>query len=409
MELDKQTREAAGAILRRGAEMVLATLDETVARIHERHLGSPGMEEIADDPVLAAASQRAIRATIAHWAAAVVAHPWAPVAAADDANSLRMARDLVRRGLSDSINVAYRVGQVEAWRAWVDFATRATDDPELLRIVLDHAADSIARSIEQTLTVVREVIEAERAELRRGDAPLRRETIELLLDGAPISVERASRRIGLDLTAPHTACVVWTSADDSDQLAIEEAIDLLVRQSATRRPVVTFPSTGIAWVWLSGPAPDLRSIERDAVAWPTLRIAIGETSVGTEGFRASHRSAIAVQRLISRSGRHVARAEDTRLTSLLARHGDEALDFARSTLGRLTEAPDEILLTVRTYLDELGSLTHTAERLFAHRNTIVRRLERADALLPRPLAERPMDVAAALDLWSWVGAAQRTS
>ena len=54
-----------------------------------------------------------------------------------------------------------------------------------------------------------------------------------------------------------------------------------------------------------------------------------------------------------------------------------------------------------TYVRELGSTTRTAERLYTHRNTVIRRLARADELLPRPLAENVLGVAAALETLKW--------
>ncbi|MFC7572540.1 helix-turn-helix domain-containing protein [Klenkia terrae] len=54
-----------------------------------------------------------------------------------------------------------------------------------------------------------------------------------------------------------------------------------------------------------------------------------------------------------------------------------------------------------TYVRSLGSTTATAHALFTHRNTVLRRLSRADELLPRPLAEHAVAVAAALDLLRW--------
>ncbi len=56
-----------------------------------------------------------------------------------------------------------------------------------------------------------------------------------------------------------------------------------------------------------------------------------------------------------------------------------------------------------TYVRELGSTSRTAQRLYTHRNTVLRRLARADELLPRPLAENAVAVAAALEVLRWRG------
>src|SRR5690606_41430277 len=155
--------------------------------------------------------------------------PWDPVSPADDPDSLRMARDLVRRGLSDSILTAYRVGQVDAWRAWVAITTELTDDAALIRVVLEHTAGSIGDFNERTLAVVRQVVDEERAELLRGVLPGRREMVELLLDGAPVQPERASAQLGLDVRKPLTGIVAWTLEGDTGQSATEAVLDHLTR------------------------------------------------------------------------------------------------------------------------------------------------------------------------------------
>ena len=50
-----------------------------------------------------------------------------------------------------------------------------------------------------------------------------------------------------------------------------------------------------------------------------------------------------------------------------------------------------------------GNTSRTAERLYTHRNTVLRRLARADELLPCPLAENVVSVAAALEVLRWRG------
>jgi DNA-binding PucR family transcriptional regulator len=59
---------------------------------------------------------------------------------------------------------------------------------------------------------------------------------------------------------------------------------------------------------------------------------------------------------------------------------------------------------VRTYIREQCNASRTAERLYTHRNTVLRRLARADELLPRPLAEDVIGVGAALEVLRWRGA-----
>jgi DNA-binding PucR family transcriptional regulator len=395
--------ERAEHLIRSGAGLLLDIVDDIAEPIAERHLRAHGMEGVANDPVLAAASLRAIRATLHHWAACVADDPWAPVPESPDPDSLRLAGDLVRRGLGESMLTAYRVVQVDAWRAWVSYVTSTTDDVDLVREVLDHTAASIGDYCERTIQALQDVILRERENLLRGDLPERRAMIELLLDGSPVDADQVRRRLSLDVRRPHTAVIVWTVSDGPDETALREAVDIILRASAARQHVTSYPSTGVVWLWFAGAPPESRRLEHDLRHLGSVRVALGSAQVGAEGFRTSHHLALDVQRLLTRSDLHrVAGVDDTRLATLLTRDADGALEFARIVLGDLAGAPVELRRTVRVYLEEIGSLTRTAERLVTHRNTVVRRLEKADALLPRPLAINPLDVATALEVWQWL-------
>ncbi|MFI9374431.1 helix-turn-helix domain-containing protein [Streptomyces parvulus] len=58
---------------------------------------------------------------------------------------------------------------------------------------------------------------------------------------------------------------------------------------------------------------------------------------------------------------------------------------------------------MRTHLDEQGNAASVADRLYTHRNTVVRRLGRCDKLLPRRIAGDPVGIGAALHLLPWRG------
>ncbi|MBA2348711.1 MAG: helix-turn-helix domain-containing protein, partial [Solirubrobacterales bacterium] len=82
---------------------------------------------------------------------------------------------------------------------------------------------------------------------------------------------------------------------------------------------------------------------------------------------------------------------------------ERADEFVRRTLGELATAPVELRETLRTYLREDCNATRTARVLFAHRNTVLGRLARADELLPAPLAGRGLQVGLALEIVHWLG------
>ncbi len=73
------------------------------------------------------------------------------------------------------------------------------------------------------------------------------------------------------------------------------------------------------------------------------------------------------------------------------------------TLGELANAEPELRHTLRTYIREQCSPSRAARALFAHRNTVLGRLHRAEQLLPAPLEQRSVEVGLALEILHWLG------
>ncbi|WP_244950238.1 PucR family transcriptional regulator [Streptomyces griseofuscus] len=138
---------------------------------------------------------------------------------------------------------------------------------------------------------------------------------------------------------------------------------------------------------------------------PAVRIALGSPALGVDGFRRSHLDALTTQRMLARlaSAQRLASHDEVELVALLSQDLERADRFVQRTLGDLEHAPDDLIDAVRVFLAEQCNASRAATRLFAHRNTLLRRLGRADRLLPRPLAEHPLDVAAALEIRHWRG------
>jgi DNA-binding PucR family transcriptional regulator len=150
---------------------------------------------------------------------------------------------------------------------------------------------------------------------------------------------------------------------------------------------------------------DTDTLLRSVAATPDIRIAIGPTANGVDGFRRSHFDAITTQQLMARlhSPQQIALFTDVQLVALITADTDRAAEFVNRTLGDLEFAGAELQETVRTFVEAQCNVSRAARRLYAHRNTLLRRLARADELLPRPLADSSVDVAVALDVLRWRG------
>ena len=403
MEGERPTNQVR-ELFRHGAQIVLNAQSEWLEAMHDAELSAPNMQELAVDPVLNAALRRTTRANLLHWAAANVRDPGAPVPANVGPETLGIARDLVRRGLNESALQAYRVGQNVAWQRWMSIAFTLASDPDELRELLDVSARSLFTFVDETLAGVAEQMRIERDELTRGTHAERLETVALILDGAPISRQRAEARLGYNLEQTHTAAVVWSDELESSQL--ERATEALVRCATAHHPLSVIASAATRWVWIPGKAaPDLRRLEEVTDQMSGVRIAVGSTARGIEGFRRSHLDAITTQRMLTRlnSTQRIASFETVQLVSMVTQDPDRADQFIKQTLGELESASPELRAAVLTFINEQCNASRAAARLYTHRNTLLRRLSRVEQLLPRPLDENSVHVAVALEMVHWRG------
>jgi DNA-binding PucR family transcriptional regulator len=394
-------------LLRRGATMIMNAPQPWLDEIDTATLSATRMQPIADDPALTAALRRTTRSNLLAWAAANVRDPGAPVPANFGPEVLATARDLARRGLTASALQAYRVSQNVTWRRWMAIAFDLTPDAGELRELLDVSARSLYSFIDDTNAAVAAQMQLEREALTRGTHAERRETVELILTGAPITKQRAASRLGYNLDQQHTAAIVWSEDPDSDSSRLDEASEALARAAQAPRPLSIIASTATRWVWVGGTGPELGRLGTAIDHIGGVRIAVGSTGPGIEGFRRSHLDAITTQRMMSRlrSTQRVASFATVELVAIVSQDRDRADQFIKHTLGALESASAELRTAVLMFVNEQCNASRAAQRLYTHRNTLLRRLSRAEQLLPRPLEENSVNVAVALDLLQWRGTA----
>lgn len=390
-------RTAAGRMLEAGEDVFGQVDVVTLARAEPA---------VLNDPALVAAIRRTNRDNMLHWAGANVRDPGAPVAPNLGPQTLSIARDLVRRGLDQSALDSYRTGQNAAWRLWMALAFELTQDPAELAELLDVSAASIFAFVDETLAGISEQIEREREQLTRGTHAERLEVVTLVLEGAPISAQRAATRLGYALDGHHTAAILFHDGPRPDAAALARAAEAVARAAGARRPLTVAGSTAALWAWVPGEAgPDLDLLRAALEALPGIRAALGTTAAGMGGFRRSHLDALVVQRLLQRVGEEVRLAayEEVQLVALVTEDEDRARELVERTLGTLSAGPPELRETLRVYLREGSNASATAKALFTHRNTVLNRLARAQAALPRPLAGRGLEVGLALEVVRWLG------
>lgn len=368
-------------------------------------LRSAPLRPIAEDPALAEAVQRGNVAVLRRWAFANMHEPGRRVTAEVPPELLASARDMVRRGLDKSILNAYRTGQSLAWRRWMQTCFAVAGEPADLPELFDLSAQSVSTFIDDIVEAVGAMMDAERRALTRGTHAERLTAATLLIEGAAIPRSRAEAQLGYRLTGPHTAAIVW---DESPAAAgrLDTAAETLTRHSGGAGRLTVIAGAHALWLWLPTAAVlDTAALAADVSAHGSIRIAIGRPGRGVDGFRRSHLEAATTQQLLARltAPQQVARYDDIAVVALLTRDPASADEFVRDTLGELLTADPETLTVLRVYIQQLCNTSRTAQRLFIHRNTIIRRLARADELLPKPLADNIVAIAAALEVLHWRG------
>lgn len=389
-------------LIRQGAQAVINAPAEWLDELDRATVAAN--PAIAADPTLAAAVSRTNRANLIYWATANMRDPGAPVPANLGAEPLGIARDLVRRGLDAAELDAYRVAEGAAWRRWMQIAFALTSDPAELYELLDVSSRSISAFIDATLAGIAAQIDLERDELTRGTHAERREVVALVLDGAPISLARAESRLGYPLQRPHTAAVIWADDVTGDLSLLDHTVEAFSLAARAPRPLSILASAASRWVWVAGET-DLDTDRLRAVVEPIsdVRIAIGPTRHGIDGFRRSHFAALTAQRMLTRLGspQRIAFYTDIQLTALITHDPQAADEFINEVLGEFRSASPRMHTAVLTFIHEQCNASRTAARLYTHRSTLLRRLAQADRLLPKPLAENIVQVAVALEALSW--------
>ncbi|MFD2473516.1 PucR family transcriptional regulator [Amycolatopsis silviterrae] len=355
---------------------------------------------LAQDPILSEMDRVYCASTLAHWLIANIDDPGCRVETTMIPDTRHYARDLALRGMDTNDVEAWRASQRVNWSAWLRFCFDTTDDKDELRELVEISGDSLVTYVDDSMAAVAAYIDEARAELAEGPESERLATVQLLLRGAPITRPRAEAQLGYALTGHHVAAILW--GDSPDQLAfLEDAAERVMRAAGAARRLTLVAGTTTLWMWIPGSsAPSRTDLDRIVADVPHVRIALGRPAPDVHGFRRSHLDADAAQALLTRlrSGCRAVHFEDVQLVSLLTNDLAEARQFVADTLGELATADRVLRDTVRVFIAEQFNISKAADRLFAHRNTIDRRLVRVDELLPRPLARNPAAVDTALAL-----------
>ena len=391
-------------LLRRGANHVLNAPAEWLEEIDLAGLSPRSMEGLSGDPVLMSASRRAARFSLIHWARANIERPGEPVPPYMPADEFSVARELLRRGKIELLFNASRAAQATAWQQWMSIAFELTSDPQELRSLLEVSARSIAAYIDAGTEILSDFLRSER-EARANDSHVeRRDLVTAIIEGGEINPHQASRQLGYALDQAHHAALIWSEEAETQLAALESAAAALTRACGARHSLSVIANTATLWVWIPAQQPvDQQALLASIKHLPGVRLAIGSGGDGVEGFRRAHLDALTTQRVLGRlnSSARVVSFDNIRLVSLMTRDPKASQRFVAHTLGQLASAAPQLRRSLLTFIACGNNATLAAQRLHTHRNTLLRRLARAEELLPRPLENNRIHVAAALEALSW--------
>jgi DNA-binding PucR family transcriptional regulator len=248
----------------------------------------------------------------------------------------------------------------------------------------------------------------------RTPEAIRTETVRGILSGAIRDERVAGQLLGYEMRRRHhIGLVMWMSpTNGADARTLDRAAHVAAEALGMNDPLVVALGGSEVWAWCSrlgrpelSPHETLKTIDQ-AIG---VRLAAGRVRIGMDGFRASHVEASSAARVAVLAGERattVTMYDDVELVSLLSADLERARAFVSDELqGMAGSEPQTARLreTMLVLLEEGMSNSRAAQRLYVHHNTVVYRTARAQELLGRRIADRRIQLTAALMLAQTLG------
>jgi DNA-binding PucR family transcriptional regulator len=387
--------EAADAI-RSLCQRLLADTETLTEALAEPALTAQNEEALLADASLVEEDRHLNRSDLVQWLTSNIQQPGRRVEPYVGPRTTAYISDLVARGIGPDFAEGWRAALAVGWRRWLEDCTaRFGTDPGLLVDILDVSAKSLVQYALDSVSTLREASLAAAMGNAHADAIA---MIQLIASGAPMSEDLAEGRLSYRMARWHVGIVLW--ADDPQQVrALDEVVSSVRSPTAGRSALVARASATSRWVWASGAdVPDLHQLEKVVASADEVHAAVGRPGYGLEGFRSSHQDALAAQSLVIRlsSDQRFTAYADVELIDTLTKDRASARRFVTKTLGPLAEADEVLRQTLLTYVQSGFNTTRAAATLYAHRNTVERRVTRANDLSIVKVEDNPTHVAAAL-------------
>lgn len=394
-------------LLRLGAERALTLIsqDEVMEKMEQAGMAGTGRTSSQDDPVLIAATRRAIRSSLIHWLNSTIEKPETKVAPFVTDNILQSAINMQDLGIPELMYSLDRSGQNVAWEYWMQVAFEICETPQELKSLLDVSFKSISTYVDESRSLLDDMLSSYKDKLKTNSSLEKRELVIQILDGSRSEVEQTSRRLGYSLDSEHYAAIVWGEEGDTELSDLEEAAGFFVKMCEQSRELTVIISGEVLWLW----TPVKGSINEYTLKTflsklPGIKLTYAKGGKGVDGFRRAHMNALSAQRVIGRlrSSASVVSYDQLRLAEIMSRDPEATNSFISSVLGELNTASPDLRQSLLVYIQCGCNVTNTAQILHTHRNTLVRRLGKAEELLPQALSANLVQIAAALEMKRWL-------
>jgi DNA-binding PucR family transcriptional regulator len=336
--------------------------------------------------------------------------------------ALEHARRLAQREVDANALVrGYRFAHQAMVKMLLDEIRVARLDTQLAFDVFEQLASTSFRYVDRISQEVLTAYQNERDRWLANQNRVRALRVREVLDGGEIDIDEAADTIRYPLRRIHLSLIVWCdeSEDGNELVAMERFVAELAKAlNAHERPLFIGADRVTGWVWIPVPvdaaahaATRLREFANARTDAPW--IAAGDPLPGVDGFRRSHRQALATRAVVIASESHPA---------AVTMHGDPGvvvaaqfgadLDQARAWVGDVlgplasaTDSDERMRETLREFLHSGSSFKATADRLHLHVNSVKYRVQRALERRGRPISDDRLDVEVALLLCYWFNTA----
>ncbi|WP_430461067.1 PucR family transcriptional regulator [Thalassolituus sp. LLYu03] len=392
-------------LMRTGAELALqlATSPQVLDELEAGNFGEA--DKLYVDPVLSAKQRRAIRAGTIHWLNGVIAQPDQPVSAFLVEEAVLGINEVYPAQAAQLLLSNARSVQDIAWQYWMKIAFQLTQNPLELQQLLEISSVSISTFIDDSLQLGLARMQQDVESRKSGHLEEQRELISRIMAGETTDLNTAERLLNYPFSQTHHSAIIWSEEIDteiSDLESLATAFQKACHQTSSLKIIV---SPSVIWVWASAQYPvNEKVLEAALKKKENIRLSHGDGGAGIDGFRRSHLDAQAAQRVLGRlkSNVQLVSYDRVRLMAFLSKDAKSIQHYSGHVLGDLAQAPAAVRHALHAFLECGCNATEAAKRLHTHRNTLLRRLAKAEEMLPRPLAENRIQVAVALEALYWI-------